>query len=71
MPIAYETEIRAELARLPESNLAALLAALRVLGAERPPRRWSPAIGTLSDADADEMRRIIEDGCEGIDAEEW
>jgi hypothetical protein len=56
---------------LPEENLRALLNVLRGLHGSSRVRRWSSAIGSLSDADAEEMRRTIEEGCEQIDAEDW
>jgi len=56
---------------LPEGNLRALLHALRRLGPTGQVRRWNNAVGSLSDADADEMRQAVEEACEGIDAEAW
>lgn len=71
MSVAYRDEICAELAKLPEGNLRALLRVLRASSPERPMRRWSSAVGTLSDEDAEQMRRVIEDGCEVIEPNEW
>jgi len=56
---------------LPEENLRALLDVLRALGRSSRVRRWSNAIGGMSDADAEEMRRAIEEGCERVDREGW
>lgn len=64
-------ELNIVLSRLPDDNLRALLHVLRRLGGERRARRWSRAVGSLSDAEADEMLRIIEGGCENVDADTW
>lgn len=71
MAIPYEKEIYAELARLPEGNLKALLEALRAARPDRPLRRWSSAVGTLGDEDAEQMRGAVEEGCEVVDADQW
>jgi hypothetical protein len=51
---------------LPEENLRALLEVLRGLGEDRRIRRWSSAIGALSDEDAAQMRKAIAEGCERV-----
>jgi len=56
---------------LPEDNLRALLHALRRLGPTGQVRRWNDAIGSLSDADAEEMRRAVEEACENVDRDAW
>ena len=71
MTTAYRDDICLELERLPEDNLRALLAALRLAVSAQPVRRWSSAVGTVSDEDAEQMRRAVEEGCEGVDADEW
>ena len=69
------TTVREELAvvldQLPEDNARALLNVLRRLGDERHVRRWSRAVGSLSDDEAGDMLRIIEEGCENVDAGTW
>lgn len=57
--------------RLPEGNLRALLDVLQRLEPHRPMRRWTPEIGGLSDEDADEMRRAIEDVFERVETDAW
>ena len=71
MTAAEREEIYAALDELPVENVQALLAALRRLRLDQPIRRWSAAIGTLSHAEAEEMRRIIEEGCEKVDPGSW
>gem|GEM_PF-4133840 len=56
---------------LPEENLRALFEALRRAGSEGRIRRWSRAVGSVSDRDAEEMRRAVEEACEEIDADGW
>lgn len=59
-------EICALLEQLPDENVEALLRVLRKLGTSRPIRRWSAAIGTVSNEDAELMRRAHDEDCEGI-----
>ena len=33
--------------------------------------RWAAVCGVISDEDADEMLRVIEEGCEQVDPREW
>lgn len=56
---------------LPEENVRALLGVLRQLGPREQVRRWSSAIGSLTDADAEQMRRAVQEGCESIDPDGW
>ena len=56
---------------LPEANVRALLQVLRRARERRHMQRWNRAIGSLSDADACQMRSAIEEGCERIDDEGW
>jgi len=71
---AVSTDVRAEidsaLDDLPEGNLRALLAVLRKMRSGPPPQRWSPAVGTVSRADAESMRQAIEEDCERIEPDE-
>ncbi len=57
--------------RLPEENLRALLAVLQRLAPHEPVRRWTPDIGGLSDEDAEQMRRAIEEAFEGVEQDAW
>jgi predicted DNA-binding antitoxin AbrB/MazE fold protein len=41
------------------------------IAAPTPPRRWAQCVGTLPDADAREMTKIIEDEFEKVDLNEW
>ena len=59
------------LARLPEENLRALLDVLQRLAPHESLRRWSPAIGVLSDEDAAQMRLEIEQAFEGVERAAW
>jgi hypothetical protein len=52
--------LEAALASLPEAAATALLSGLRE-GTERALRNWSPAIGAMSDEDAQEMMRFIDE----------
>ncbi len=71
MESGYRDEINAVLEELPDDNLQALLNALRRLRRDRAIRRWSAAIGTLTEPEAAEMQRVIEEGCETIDPDSW
>jgi|LSQX01.3.fsa_nt_gb hypothetical protein len=71
MSAVYRQQLDDLLDRLPEENLRALLDVLKRLGGRRPIRRWSSAIGRLSEADAEQMKKAIEEGCEQIDPESW
>lgn len=64
METALREEINIVLNTLPEKNVRALLKTLRRLGARGRIRRWSAAVGSLSDTEAEEMRRIIEEECD-------
>jgi hypothetical protein len=67
MTAALRDEFLAVLHGLPEENLRALLHVLRQMRDDkRPIRRWSPAIGSISDRDTEEMRRAVEEECEGV-----
>ncbi len=66
----YE-QIIAELRQLPESSLHALLDVLRRTRDGRPIRRWSPAVGSLTDEEAAAMRQAIDEGCEDVNFEAW
>jgi len=61
----------AEIERLPEEHLRALLEALRRANGAQPVRRWSAAIGSISDEDAQAMLQAIEEDCETIGPEAW
>jgi len=71
MEAIVRDELQLVLSQLPEENLRALLEVLRGLGSDRPVRRWSRAIGSLTDSEADELRRIIEEGCENVEPDAW
>jgi hypothetical protein len=71
MTDAVREEIEAALDELPEEGLKALLEMLRRMKAREPGGWWSPAIGSMPDDDAEEMRRIIEEGCERIETNSW
>jgi hypothetical protein len=72
MTTALREELLAELEGLSDGNLRALLQVPRGIRDDAEPiRRWSPAVGSLSDEDAEQMRRAIEEGCEGVDPDEW
>jgi hypothetical protein len=72
MTAALRDELLAALEGLPEGSLRALLQVLRqTRDGGGPIRRWSPAVGSLSDEDAEQMRQAIEEGCERVDPDEW
>jgi hypothetical protein len=64
-------ELQLVLSQLPDENLRALLEVLRGLGNDRPVRRWSQAIGSLTGSEADELRRIIQEGCGNVEPDAW
>ena len=69
--MAERDEIRGALDELPDDDVRVLVDVMRRLRAGKPMRRWCPAIGSLSDAEAAELRQIIEEGCEQVDATSW
>lgn len=71
MSAVYRDQLDKLLDKLPEENVRALLEVLRRLGRREQVRRWSSAVGSLSDADAEEMRKAVEEGCETIDPDSW
>jgi len=72
MTAALRDEFIAELEGLPENSLRALLEVLRHMrDGEKRIRRWSPAFGSISDEDAEQMRRAVEESCENIDPDGW
>lgn len=71
MSTATREQIDELLDGLPEENLRALLSVLHRLKDPSRLRRWSNVVGTLSDEDAEEMRRVIEEGCEQVDSGGW
>jgi hypothetical protein len=71
MAVSAREEIDAVLDELPDENLEVLLRVLRRLRRGEPLRRWSAAIGRLSETDAEDMLRAIEEGCERVDPESW
>ena len=64
-------EVIAQLGELSEDNLRALSRVLHRMREGRAIRRWSWAIGSLSEAEAEEMTRVIEEGCERVDPDTW
>lgn len=68
---AFREQLGELLDELPEESIRALLGVLRASGRSARLRRWSSAVGSLSDADAEQMRRAIEEGCERIDPDTW
>lgn len=68
-------EISRLLKHLPPADLQKILAYARELekGAVTPQDRGGahPLRGALDPADAEEMKRIIEEGCESIDESTW
>jgi len=72
MTAALRDEFIAVLDTLPEDSLRALLEVLRQMrDGEKRIRRWSPAVGSISDEDAEQMRRAVEESCENIDPDSW
>lgn len=71
MSAAHREQIEELLDELPEENILALLGVLRRLGKRERIRRWSSAVATISDADAEEMRRAVAEGCERVDPGGW
>ena len=71
MSTAAREQLDELLDELPSGNLQALLDVLRGLGGSSRLRRWSNVIGSMSDAEAEELRRAIEEGCERVDREDW
>ncbi|MEA3399887.1 MAG: hypothetical protein U9R79_01455 [Armatimonadota bacterium] len=69
MSTVYRDQLDELLDQLPEENIRALLDVLREMGSRARLRRWSSAVGGLSDTDAEEMRRAVEEGCESIDTD--
>ncbi|MBD3175524.1 MAG: hypothetical protein GF320_10100 [Armatimonadia bacterium] len=69
MSARVREEIDELLTGLPESNLRALLDALR--SGQVPLRRWSAAVGAVTNEDADTMIRAMDEGCERIEPESW
>jgi len=59
------------LQRLPEEHLRALLEVIERAASHQPLRRWTPDTGGLSDEDADEMRRAIEEAFERVEPDAW
>ena len=64
-------EIDAVLDNLSDGNLKALLDVLHEMRTGAPLRRWSPAVGSISQEDAELMLQAIEEGCERIEPDEW
>ena len=64
-------EICAALDELSEEDIRVLHRVLQRLRAGKPMSRWCPSIGSLSDAEAEELRQIVEEGCERVDPETW
>ena len=71
MSTSIRDQIVVQLQELPESNLRALAEVLRQMRDGRPIRRWSAAVGSLSDSEAEAMQRAVEEGCEHVDPESW
>jgi len=59
-------EILALLEGLPESNLRALADVLKRMHEGHEIRRWSPAVGSISDEEAEEMQKAIEEEFERV-----
>jgi len=68
---AHREQLIELLGGLPEENIRALLDVLMRLGAKEKVRRWSTAVGGATDADAEQMRRAVQEGCETIDPDTW
>ncbi len=64
-------ELENLLDELPDGNIRALLEVLKRRDRREPLRRWSSAVGGISDGDAQEMRQAVEEECERIDPEGW
>lgn len=71
MSTSVHEEIAAELRRFPEGNLRVLPKVLRAARTPLDIRRWSPAIGSISDEDAAAMNQAIEGAFEQVDPEDW
>ncbi|MDI9583975.1 MAG: hypothetical protein QM473_07150 [Acidobacteriota bacterium] len=70
MATSYRDEICRELLHLPEPNLRALLKALRASAPDCMVRRWNRAIGSITDEDASEMSRAIEEAFGAVETDE-
>ncbi len=68
---AHREQLVELLGGLPEENIRALLDVLMRLGAREQVRRWSSAVGGITDADAEQMRHAVQEGCETIDPGTW
>ena len=68
---AHREQLIELLGGLPEENIRALLDVLMRLEAGEQVRRWSTAVGGATDADAEQMRRAVQEGCETIGPDTW
>ena len=66
MEMSIRDQLMAFIDTLPEGSQLALLGVLSRMPDPAKLRQWSPAIGSISDEDAEEMLEAIEDGCERV-----
>ncbi len=56
---------------LPENDLRAVARTLREMHKRTTPREWTSVVGSMSDEDAEEMRRIIREQFGPVDPDQW
>ena len=71
MSTVHREQLDELLDHLPEENIRVLLDVLRKMGRHLQLRRWSSAVGSVSAADAAQIRQAIEEGCERVDPASW